>query len=249
MAEKRVIVITGGASGIGRASSLKYAKEGNKVVVADFNEVGGQETVEMIQAAGGEATFVKTDVSNYADVEALVDRAVEVYGTIDVMFNNAGIGASAPLLETSLESYHRIINVNQHGVTYGIIAAGRKMKELGVKGVIINTASVFGYLASYGTFAYQASKGAVRMMTQTAALELAPFGIRVVGIAPGGVDTPIIQGYKNAGLTDRLKANQMRKELIKPEQVADAVYLLSLKEADMINGSVVMVDDGFASFK
>ncbi|MGV2470284.1 SDR family oxidoreductase, partial [Bacillus subtilis] len=121
---------------------------------------------------------------------------------------------------------------------FGIMAAGRKMKELGNKGVIINTASVFGYLASHGTFAYQATKGAVRMMTQTAALELGAYGIRVVGIAPGGVDTPIIQGYKDMGIIDKLNASQMRGELIKPEAIANAVYLLSLEEADAINGSV-----------
>jgi NAD(P)-dependent dehydrogenase (short-subunit alcohol dehydrogenase family) len=165
------------------------------------------------------------------------------------MFNNAGIGSTAPLLETTLEDYHRVVNVNQHGVAYGIMTAGRRMRDLKVKGVIINTASVFGFLASKATFAYQATKGAVRMMTQNAALELAPYGIRVVGIAPGGVDTPIIQDYKDAGLLNHMKKQQMRQELITPEAIANAVYLLTLEEADAINGSVVMVDDGYASFK
>lgn len=128
------------------------------------------------------------------------------------MFNNAGIGAGGMIFDQDMDGYFKTIGVNQHGVAFGIMAAGRKMKELGIKGVIINTASVFGYLASHGTFAYQASKGAVRMMTQTAALELGAYGIRVVGIA-------------------------------------NSVYLLSLEEADAINGSVVMVDDGYASFK
>lgn len=104
-----------------------------------------------------------------------------------------------------MKGYYKTIGVNQHGVAFGIMAAGRKMKELGNKGVIINTASVFGYLASHDTFAYQATKGAVRMMTQTAALELGAYGIRVVGMAPGGVDTPIIQGYKDMGIIDKLK--------------------------------------------
>lgn len=228
---------------------MKFAAKGDKVVVADFNEEMGRETVERITADGGEGIFVKTDVSNHEDVEALINKAVEAYGRIDIMFNNAGIGAGGMILDQDMDGYFKTIGVNQHGVAFGIMAAGREMKELGIKGVIINTASVFGYLASHGTFAYQASKGAVRMMTQTAALELGAYGIRVVGIAPGGVYTPIIQSYKDMGIIDKLNASQMRGKLIKPEAIANAVCLLSLEETDAINGSVVMVDDGYASFK
>ncbi|MCM3337732.1 SDR family oxidoreductase [Paenibacillus sp. MER TA 81-3] len=246
---KRVAVITGGASGIGRHTALKFASKGDRVVVADFNEETGNETVELIKAEGGEAIFVKTDVSKLEDVEALVEKAVETFGRIDVMFNNAGIGRVTPVLDQNLNDYHSVVNVNQHGVAYGIIAAGRKMRELGIKGVIINTASVFGFLASPGTFAYHATKGAVIMMTKSAALELVAYGIRVVAVAPGAVDTPIIQGYKDNGLVDSMKAKVMGNKLTQPEQVADTVYLISLEEASAINGSVVMADEGYASFK
>lgn len=249
MSEQRVAVITGGASGIGRQVSLKFARKGDRVVVADFNETAGQETVDMIQKEGGEATFVQVDVSKQESVEALVDKAVELYGRIDVMHNNAGIGGAGPVLEQNMDLYHRTINVNQHGVAYGIIAAGRKMKELGIHGVIINTASVFGFLASPGTFAYHATKGAVIMMSKSAALELAPYGIRVVAVAPGAVDTPIIQGYKDSGMLDSMRAKVMGGELTQPEVVADTVYLVSLDEAAAITGSVVMADQGYASFK
>ncbi|MFB4326084.1 SDR family oxidoreductase [Priestia sp. BR_2] len=249
MSEQRVAVITGGASGIGRQVSLKFARKGDRVVVADFNETAGQETVEMIKAEGGEASFVQVDVSKQESVEALVDKAVELYGRIDVMHNNAGIGGAGPVLEQNMDLYHRTINVNQHGVAYGIIAAGRKMKELGIKGVIINTASVFGFLASPGTFAYHATKGAVIMMSKSAALELAPYSIRVVAVAPGAVDTPIIQGYKDSGMLDSMRAKVMGGELTQPEVVADTVYLVSLDEAAAITGSVVMADQGYASFK
>ncbi|MEJ9218250.1 SDR family NAD(P)-dependent oxidoreductase [Paenibacillus glucanolyticus] len=249
MSEQRVAVITGGASGIGRQVSLKFARKGDRVVVADFNEAAGQDTVDMIQQEGGEASFVQVDVSKPESVEALVDKAVELYGRIDVMHNNAGIGGAGPVLEQNMDLYHRTINVNQHGVAYGIIAAGRKMKELGIKGVIINTASVFGFLASPGTFAYHATKGAVIMMSKSAALELAPYGIRVVAVAPGAVDTPIIQGYKDSGLLDSMRAKVMGGELTQPEVVADTVYLVSLDEAAAITGSVVMADQGYASFK
>ncbi|WP_079478061.1 SDR family NAD(P)-dependent oxidoreductase [Halobacillus salinus] len=245
----RVAVITGGASGIGRETCLKFAQKGDRVVVADFDVQKGQETVELIQSQDGEAIFVKTDVSNYEDVTSLVEKTVEEFGRIDIMFNNAGIGSPTPVPDMDLDTYHKIININQHGVTYGILAASKKMKELDTKGVIINTTSVFGVLASPNTFAYHATKGAVNMMTKSAALELAPFGIRVVGIAPGVVDTPIIQGYKDLGVIDSMKAKVMGNELTKPEQLANAAYLLSLDEADAINGSVVMADEGYASFK
>ncbi|MFX3635841.1 MAG: SDR family NAD(P)-dependent oxidoreductase [Candidatus Pristimantibacillus sp.] len=249
METTRVAVITGGASGIGREACLKFAKKGDRVVVADFNEAGGQETVEMIVKAGGEAIFIKVDVSKQEEVDALIEKTVEEFGRIDVMFNNAGIGGAGPVLQQNMDLYHRTIAINQHGVAYGIMAAGRKMKELGIKGAIINTASVFGFLASYGTFAYHATKGAVIMMSKSAALELAPHGIRVIAIAPGAVDTPIIQGFKDQGMLESMKAKVMGGELTKPEVVANSVYLLSLEEAEAINGSVVMVDQGFASFK
>lgn len=249
MTEKRVAVITGGASGIGRETALKFAQKGDRVVVADFNAAAGEETVGMIQAAGGEAIFVQTDVSKYEDVEALVEKAVATYGRIDVMFNNAGIGRVTPVPDQDWSHYHAVINVNQHGVAHGIMAAGKKMRELGIKGVIINTASVFGFLASPGTFAYHATKGAVILMTKSAALELAVHGIRVIAVAPGAVDTPIIQGYKDSGQLASMKAKVMGNKLTQPEQIADSVYLLSLPEASAINGSVVMVDEGYASFK
>ncbi|WP_282936936.1 SDR family oxidoreductase [Paenibacillus sp. RC67] len=249
MSAKRVAVITGGASGIGREACLKFASKGDRVVVADYNDKGGLETVELITQAGGEAIFVKVDVSKQDEVEALLDETVKQYGRVDVMFNNAGIGGAGPVLEQNMDLYHRTISINQHGVAYGIIAAGKKMKELGIRGVIINTASVFGFLASPGTFAYHATKGAVIMMSKSAALELAPYGIRVVAVAPGAVDTPIIQGFKDRGMLDSMRAKVMGGELTKPETVANSVYLISLDEAEAINGSVVMVDQGYASFK
>ncbi|MEK3942512.1 SDR family oxidoreductase [Paenibacillus sp. FSL E2-0190] len=249
MTDKRVAVITGGASGIGKQTAIKFASKGDQVVVADFNQQLGEETVAQIIKDGGEAIFVKTDVSKYEDVEALVQKTVDTYGRIDVMFNNAGIGRVTPVLDQDLKDYHSVINVNQHGVAHGIIAAGKKMRELGIKGVIINTASVFGFLASPGTFAYHASKGAVIMMTKSAALELSVHGIRVLAVAPGAVDTPIIQGYKDQGMVDQMKSKVMGNKLTLPEQVADTVYLLSLPEASAINGSVVMADEGYASFK
>lgn len=247
--EGKVAVITGGGSGIGRATALKFAREGARVVVAEINAATGEETAALIRAQGGEAVFVATDVSRFADVEAAVDAAVARYGTLDVMFNNAGTGVFKPLLEHDPEDYDRVVRVNQHGVYYGILAAGRKMRALGVAGVIINTASVFSFMASPGVIGYHAAKGAVRIMTQVAALELAPHNIRVVAVAPGTTDTPMIQGYKDAGLGAFIARQQMRGKIQPPEDIANVVAFLATPEANAINGSVVMTDDGYAEFK
>jgi glucose 1-dehydrogenase len=245
----KVAVITGAGSGIGRAAALKFSAEGARVVVAEINEEQGKATVELVKAAGGEAVFIRTNVAKLDQVEAAVQLAVDTYGCIDVMLNNAGTGAYAPLLDHTPEEFDRVVKVNQYGVYYGILAAGRKMRDSGNGGVIINTASVFAYVASHGVFGYHAAKAAVKMMTQSAALELAQFKIRVVGVAPGTVDTPIIQGYKDMGLEKKLMRQQMRGELMLPDQIANVMAFLASDEADGINGTTVMVDDGYTSFK
>lgn len=143
----QVAIITGGGSGIGRERSLKFAQEGTKVVVADYNEVTGQETVEMIRTAGGEAAFKQVDVGDFKQVEEVVEFAASTYGRLDVIFNNAGTWAGSPLLEHTPEIYRRVTRINQDGFYYGILAAARKMQELGNGGTIINTASVMAYMA------------------------------------------------------------------------------------------------------
>lgn len=247
--QNKIAVITGGSDGIGKATALKFSKEGASVVIADINEDRGQALVSEIVEAGGNAIFMKTDVTNFNEVEKLVEFAVDTYGTIDIMFNNAGIGVNKPFLMHSPEDYHKVVDVNQHGVYYGMLASARKMKELGVKGVIINNASVFGFVGSLGITGYQAAKGAVVMLTKHGALELAPEGIRVVGIGPAAVNTQIVEGYRQAGLLDYMKEQQLTKQLIEPEEVAEVVAFLATDEARIMNGSVVMADDGFASFK
>jgi NAD(P)-dependent dehydrogenase (short-subunit alcohol dehydrogenase family) len=242
----KVMVVTGGASGIGRATALRCARDGAAIVIADRNAEAGATVAAEI---GANARFIATDVSRYDDVEAAVQLAVSAFGGIDVMFNNAGTGLYKSLLDVTPDEFDHVVRVNQHGVFYGIKAAGLAMRARGRGGVIINTASVYAYLASTGVIAYHASKAAVRMMTQAAALELAPYDIRVVAIAPGTVDTPIIQGYKDAGLTEVISRAQMRRKMLTPDQMANIVAFLATDDASAINASTVMADDGLAEFK
>ncbi|MFC0524376.1 SDR family NAD(P)-dependent oxidoreductase [Pontibacillus salicampi] len=245
----KVAVITGGADGIGKATALKFVEEGASVVIADVKEEAGQELAQSISDTNGNAVFKRTDVTAYEEVEDLVQFAIDTYGTIDVMFNNAGIGLNKPFLDHPVEDYHKVVDVNQHGVYYGMLAAAKKMKELGVKGAIINNASVFGFVGTLGVTGYQAAKGAVVMLTKHGALELAPHGIRVVGIGPGGVDTNIVQGYRDRGLLEYMERQQLRRKLIDPQEIANVVAFLASDEGNVVNGTVVMADDGLTAFK
>lgn len=248
--QNKVAVVTGGGSGIGRASSLKLSNEGAKVVVVDLDKVSGQETVDLIKNNGGEALFCETNVANFDEVKDMINNTVKAFGKINILFNNAGIGTLKPLLEHDIyEDFDKVIKVNQYGFYYCLLAAARKMVELGIKGSIINNASVYGYMAAKGLIGYDTSKGAIISMTKTAALELALYGIRVTAIAPGRIDTPMLNEYKELGLWDVVKNDQMTKEVIQPEQVANVVAFLASEEASAINATVVMVDDGFTSFK
>lgn len=245
--QNKVLIVTGAGSGIGRATSLKLASEGAIIVSSDYNEATAKETADLIQKAGGQASYIKADVSKPEDIRNLIDQTVAEHGTLDGIFNNAGVGDVRSFEEHTPDYYNHVISVDQFGVYLGIYYASKKMKELGVQGTIVNTASIFGYTAAKGSFAYQAAKAAVVMMTKSAALELADDGIRVVAVAPGFIDTPIIKDgdeFKNF-----LADQHLSKKLIQPEQIADVVTFLFSSEASAINGQTVPVDDGFLIFK
>lgn len=246
----KAVVVTGAGSGIGRACAMLFAEEGARVVVGDINEATGKNTVETIRGAGGEAQFVHVDTASFDSVSALVKQTQSAYGRIDVMFNNAGVGnEQLSVLDLPVEEYHRVVSVNQHGVFYGIKAAGLAMKDQ-QSGVIINTASVYGYIADRYQFPYHASKGAVVMMTKAAALELAKYNIRVVAVAPGLIDTEIVADWKqNPAIWNAAEAAQMRRRAGRPEEVARVVSFLASDDASFVNGHVYFVDDGAVSFK
>ncbi|EGQ8154434.1 SDR family oxidoreductase [Vibrio alginolyticus] len=243
----KTAIVTGAAGGIGQAIIAKLREQGAKVLAVDISE----QSLQMYASFGPKQleTFV-ADVTDYQQVEAMVKYAVELFGSLDIMVNNAGIGAPKPLLDHDpIADFEPISKVNQNGVYYGILAAGRQFQAQGTPGVILNTSSVYARMASEMTFTYNVSKAAVDMMTKCAALELAPLGIRVCAVAPGRVDTPMLRQYEEIGLWDHIRKEQMRQNFTQPEEIADVVAFLVSEKANCINGGTISASDGFENFK
>ncbi|MEW4340173.1 SDR family oxidoreductase [Vibrio diabolicus] len=243
----KTAIVTGAAGGIGQAIIAKLREQGAKVLAVDISE----QSLQMYASFGSKQleTFV-ADVTDYQQVEAMVRYAVEQFGSLDIMVNNAGIGAPKPLLEHDpIADFEPISKVNQHGVYYGILAAGRQFQAQGTPGVILNTSSVYAQMASEMTFTYNVSKAAVDMMTKCAALELAPLDIRVCAVAPGRVDTPMLRQYEEIGLWNHIRKEQMRQNFTQPEEIANVVAFLVSEKANCINGCTISASDGFENFK
>jgi len=220
---------------------------GANLIVADYNVDGAAKVAAELIQNGVRAFPFKVDVAKAAEVEALVDFAVDKLGALNGIFNNAGIGLVKPFLEMDPATYHKVIDVDQHSVYYGMYYAAKKMVAIGSKGTFVNTASIYGTTAAVASFNYNAAKAAVIMMTRSAALELAPHGIRVVAVAPGFINTPILG--KDAAMKESLAKQHLRGKLIEPEQVASVVAFLFTDGASAINGSTIPVEDGFQIFK
>ena len=250
----KVALITGGASGIGRATALAFAAEGAKLIVADMNEDGGQQTAHMITENGGEAAFLRVDVTQAAETEAMIAKAVESYGRLDCAFNNAGIsgagaggGLRALTADYPDERWHRVIAINLTGVWLCMKYELQQMLAQG-GGAIVNTASVAGLVGlPYGS-AYVASKHGVVGLTKTAALEYAKQGIRVNCVCPGYIETPMTA----AGMSDperrtHMVASEPIGRVGQPEEIAASVAWLCSDAASFVTGHSMVVDGGFAA--
>jgi len=243
----KVAIVTGGASGMGRASSLLFARAGANVVVADLNSNDGEEIARLASETGNKAIFQHTDVSLEEDVISLVARATDTFGRLDVMFNNAGIGGSiGPLEEVSVEDWDRTQAVCLRGVFLGMKHAAAPMREVG-GGSIISTSSIGGIDGSAGMFSYTAAKAAVIHLTRCAALEFARDRIRVNCIAPGGISTPIlfgIGGETKEEVDATLSRFQAYPHVGQPEDIANAALFLASDAAAFITGHTMVVDGG-----
>jgi NAD(P)-dependent dehydrogenase (short-subunit alcohol dehydrogenase family) len=245
----KVALVTGGGSGIGRATALAFARDGAQVVIGDRDVQRGEETVSVIRDAGGTATFRETDVLVAAEVEALVDHAIATYGRLDVAFNNAGIeGDVRPLVEQTEANYHAVMDINLKGVWLSMKYEIPRMLEQG-GGAIVNCSSVAGVIGFPGIGIYVASKHAVIGLTKTAALEYSAKRIRINAVNPSLIDTE---------MADRLAAGiGTSKEELAPlhaigrigwvKEVADAVLWLCSDKASFITGHSLIVDGGFTA--
>jgi NAD(P)-dependent dehydrogenase (short-subunit alcohol dehydrogenase family) len=242
----KVAIVTGASSGIGRSTALFYAREGAQVVVSDIDETGGQETVRLIQAAGSEAFFVKTDVAIPADCDGLVKKTVKKFGRLDFACNNAGIGGEQNLTaDYSVEGWQKVIAINLSGIFYCMKYEIPVMLKTG-GGAIVNMASILGQVGFTGAPAYVAAKHGVIGLTKSAAIEYAAKGIRVNSIGPAFIRTPMIASLEeNAEALNMLVGLHPMGRLGLPEEVAELVIWLSSKRASFVTGAYYSVDGGY----
>lgn len=243
-------MVTGGASGIGRASALLFAKEGARVVVADVSDEGGDGTLDLIRKEGtGEGVFVHTDVSRTRDVQEMIQTAVRRFGKLDVLFNNAGIeGPSQNTADYPEDAFDTVIAINLKGVWLGMKYGIPAMLANG-GGSIINTTSVAGLVGFQGISGYCASKGGIVQLTKTAALEYAKQKVRVNAIAPGVIRTPMVERFTKGkqDLENVLVQTEPVGRLGEPNEIAAAALFLASDESSFITGHILVVDGGFVA--
>jgi NAD(P)-dependent dehydrogenase (short-subunit alcohol dehydrogenase family) len=249
----KVALITGAASGIGRATALLFAREGARIIVADRDLPGSQQTVSQIIALGGEASAVQVDVTEAAQVEAAVQAALAKYGQLNILFNNAGTGEMVTsIVDLSEAEWDRVVAVNLKGVFLGIKYGAAAMLKAGQGGSIINTASVAGVVGFAGHAAYSASKAACLHLSKTAALEFARANIRVNAIAPAFTATPMVEDLVSAS-RDPERARKKLAQVIplgrlgQAEEIANAALFLASDESSFVTGTALILDGGLTA--
>ncbi|KRC92532.1 short-chain dehydrogenase [Terrabacter sp. Root85] len=241
----RVALVTGAASGIGKATARRLADEGAAVLLTDVNEALGATTTEELTASGARTEFLRHDVTSEADWEAAVARAVEAFGSLDILVNNAGMGDLAPIEETSLADWERTIAIDQTGVFLGMKTAAAHLKASG-HGTVVNISSIFGTSGGFGTSpAYHAAKGAVRTLTKNVALHWATDGVRVNSIHPGFIDTPILDGARGTPFEQAMIDLTPMGRLGRPDEIAAGVAYLVSDDAAFVTGLELYIDGGY----
>lgn len=244
----KVALVTGGAMGMGKSHSELLAAEGANVFVCDIDVEKGKEVVEEIRRQGGNAEFLRLDVSNEADWSAAIKSVKEKAGRLDVLVNNAGILVLKPVHETSNEEWDRVFDINVRGTFLGIREAVPLMRESG-GGSIINISSIYGIVGAPNSGAYIASKGAVRLMTKSCAVDLAEFDIRVNSVHPGVIDTPMTKDLLHVDEATRqsLLGPTLMNRPSKPEEISKAVLFLASDESSFVHGAEIVVDGGYTA--
>lgn len=241
--EGKVAIVTGSTSGMGRATAVLYAREGAKVVVTGRNEERAKAVVEQIKNEGNEAMYVIVDTSKVEDAKVLVDKTIEAYGTVDVLFNNAGTLSMSSLQNVSLEEWNTVMNVNLTASLYLTQLVAPIMKAKG-KGVIVNTSSIAGFGAHHGFAAYVTSKHAMNGLTKSMAWELGP-EIRVNAIAPGAIHTAMVDSIGGPAVLQGMIDGSPMKRVGQPEDIANVALFLATDESSFIDGQIIKVDGGF----
>jgi NAD(P)-dependent dehydrogenase (short-subunit alcohol dehydrogenase family) len=247
--QNKVVLVTGGASGIGRVTALALAKAGARVVLADVDEAGGEATARLIQERGSEALFVQTDVGDAAAVQTLMQTIITTYGRLDCAFNNAGIeGLPTRTADASEDDFDRIMRVNVKGVWLCMKAEIQQMVAQG-GGVIVNTASVAGLVGAHSLPIYSASKHAVVGLTKSAAVEYARKGVRVNAVCPTVIRTPMVERGLAAlpEFMDVVKQSIPMRRIGEPEEVAAAVLWLFSDASRFVTGTTLTIDGGFTA--
>jgi len=245
--DQKVAFITGAGSGIGRATSIIFAREGARLLLADVAEAGGNETLRMVKDMGADAFFLRTDVSKSQDVDAAVAKAVETFGRLDCAFNNAGIGGAGKLThEYSEEEWNRVLAVNLTGVWLCMRAEVTQMLKQG-RGAIVNTSSIMGLTGAIRVPAYTAAKHGVAGLTKAAALEYGRHGIRINAVCPAPIYTPLLMSAfkKRPDMEERYARSEPMKRLGQPEEVGEAVAWLCSERASYVTGLPMPIDGGY----